>query len=68
MELIDYASLAADEYAELAALVAGQPTLAEVARYAALAGRIEDVIAQDEYNLDVVVALASGRYLVYDTT
>jgi hypothetical protein len=47
----------------------GLRTLEEVLRWARPRGHaLVDVVAQDEYTNDVVLALADGRWLVFDTT
>lgn len=66
--LTDRAGLTPAEFAELAGLVAGQPTLAHVVRWCAARGQpIVDVVTQDEYTHDVVIPWGD-RWLVYDTT
>jgi hypothetical protein len=53
---------------QLVAVAAKQRTLEEVTRWAVASGhRLLDVITQDEYTHDVVVA-ADELFLVYDTT
>lgn len=57
--------------AELEEAVHDHSTLERVVRWALLQSPpqlIDTVIRQDEYTLDVVVPLASGLCLVYDTT
>ncbi|HET9624806.1 MAG TPA: hypothetical protein VFP84_25740 [Kofleriaceae bacterium] len=51
--------------AEVAAAVAGLGLLEDVIRHPAL--RLVDVIVQDEYTHDVVVAAGAG-FVVFDTT
>jgi hypothetical protein len=52
----------------LVALASRQRTLEEVTRWALASGhRVLDVITQDEYTHDVVIA-ANDVFLVYDTT
>jgi len=55
----------------ICALVEAQRTLEDVVRWGlALAPPriVEDVVVQDEYTHDVVMAHPAGVYLVYDTT
>ena len=71
--LHDYAALPTDEAERLRALAAGQRTLAEVLRWAAVQSpprSITEIVTQDEYTHDVVLALDPARplYLAYDTT
>ena len=60
-----------DARAEALGAAAGQRTLETVVRWG-LALRppriIEQVVAQDEYSLDVVLRYADDVFLVYDTT
>jgi hypothetical protein len=69
--LHDHAALPAPEHARLAALVATQPTLADVlawARRQVPPVAIADIVTQDEYTHDVVLPLGPARFLAYDTT
>jgi hypothetical protein len=44
-------------------------TLEEVTRWAAASGHsLVDVVTQDEFTHDVVLAVASAKFLVFDTT
>jgi hypothetical protein len=76
--LLDYAGLTPEAVAAVAALVAPQTTLAAVMRWAG-AGAIEEIITQDEFTHDVLIALPAAAspavlprerrfYLVYDST
>jgi hypothetical protein len=67
----DRAGLPADELARLDALVAGHATLGHVVR--GWAGErpprlIVEIVTQDEYTHDVVIAYRDDIHLVYDTT
>ena len=69
--LTDHAGLPADEAAELARIVAEHHGLDDVFAW----GRRQsppvhpaDVVKQDEFTHDVLVPLASQRWLVYGTT
>lgn len=76
--LLDYAGLAPEALAALAALVAPQTTLAAVTQWAG-PGAIEEIVTQDEFTHDVLITLPTAAtpgvlprdrrfYLVYDTT
>jgi hypothetical protein len=59
------------EMRAIEALVAAQETLEDVVRWGLSLSPpriIADVVVQDEYTHDVVIAHPSGVYLVYDTT
>lgn len=59
----------ADRHQELEAFVAEQRTTEQVFRALDARGlRIADILAMDEYTLDLVVPLDDGLTLVYDTT
>jgi hypothetical protein len=69
--VVDHAALDSRELAATAAVVGEHRTLAYVLAW----GRaqtppraVTEVVTQDEYTHDVVVALAPDRYLVYDTS
>jgi hypothetical protein len=69
--VIDYAALASKELAVLEADLGGLSSLERVLSW----GRghrparvIDEILTQDEYTHDVVVAVNDGRYLVFDTT
>lgn len=60
-----------DVRARIEALVASHKTLEDVVRWGLIqqpAIMIKDVVVQDEYTHDVVIAHPSGVWLVYDTT
>jgi hypothetical protein len=64
LPLEDHVGLTPAQLAALRTLLASHHTLEDVARW-----RIAcEVIAQDEYSLDVVVAWDDALFLVYDTT
>jgi hypothetical protein len=76
--VLDYAGLAPEALAPLAALVAPQTTLAAVTQWAGT-GAIEEIVTQDEFTYDVLIALPTTAipgvlprdrrfYLVYDST
>ncbi len=53
----------------LAAILAGQHLLGDVVTWLfATGGDIVDIVVQDEYTHDVLVRLADGSVLVYETT
>lgn len=65
--LLDYAGLSEGERQQLAAVVASELTLAAVlARRGAAA--VAEIVTQDEFTHDVLIALDAGRWLAYDTT
>jgi hypothetical protein len=69
--VVDRAGLAPEELAAMAAVVGEHRTLADVlawGRAQAPPRTVADIVTQDEYTHDVVVALARDRYLVYDTS
>jgi hypothetical protein len=74
--LEDRAGLPNEARARLTAIVAAQRTLEEVVRWSAASGAaLVDVVTQDEFTHDVVVAIGEdarvidrGLHLVYDTT
>jgi hypothetical protein len=71
MGLVDHASLPPARLDELARAVGPLAGLEAVVRWAlALSppSTIAEVVIQDEYTHDVVVALADGLHLVFDTT
>ena len=71
LELRDLASLPAVERATLAREVAPLQTLADVVAWCARRQppvAILNVVVQDEFTHDVVVALPDRRALVFDTT
>ncbi len=71
MELICDASVARETRAELERLVSGQRTLEDVVRWGLAQTPVvivSDVVVQDEYTHDVVIAHPSGYWLAYDTT
>ena len=61
--LTDRASLSDDTRATIAAIVAGHRTLSDVLRW----GRVSEIVTQDEYTHDVVVA-TGDKFTVFDTT
>lgn len=64
-------SLGEHERRAIEALVSAQSTLEDVVRWGLALSPpriVSDVVVQDEYTHDVVVAHPSGVYLVYDTT
>lgn len=67
----DHAGLDAGEREALRARVADLTTLGQVLD-TGLPGAVrpvpDEVIAQDEYTHDVLLAIDQGRYLVFDTT
>lgn len=69
--LTDRAGLPAGELAQLTARIAGHTTLGHVVRDWATGQPprpIADVITQDEYTHDVIIAYRDEIHLVYDTT
>lgn len=71
MPIIDLAGLPNDERARLQCEVAGLRTLGDVLDWArSLEPPVAspEVVTQDEYTHDVLVAIAGGRYLDFDTT
>lgn len=69
--LVDRAGLAPERLAALGDLIRDHRVLAEVVRWVAAAApprRIVDVITQDEYTHDVIIAVEDDLHLVYDTT
>jgi microcompartment protein CcmL/EutN len=69
LEVHGHVAEAAREAIEIA--TASHRTLEDVIQWALAQrppARIEDVLKQDEYTQDVLVASADGLYLVYDTT
>jgi hypothetical protein len=69
--LVDHASLPPEEQSLLTSVVAEHRGLDDIFAW----GRLQspkvvpaDVIKQDEFTHDVLVPLASGRWLVYGTT
>jgi hypothetical protein len=69
--VIDLAGLAASERAALEEEVRGQRTLSDVLARASEARPrrvVVEIVTQDEYTHDVVLALEPPRHLVYDTT
>jgi hypothetical protein len=69
--LEDRAGLPPGERAALATAVAAQRTLGDVLDWAGTQDpplRVDEVITQDEYTHDVLVAWRGGCWLVYDTT
>lgn len=69
--LVDRAGLPPGRLAALRELVPDHRLLAEVVRWVAARSqerRILDVITQDEYTHDVIVAVEGELHLVYDTT
>jgi hypothetical protein len=71
LTLSDRTALPAPDLAALAAAVAPLGTLADVVAFCAAReprAAIADVVIQDEFTHDVVVALGGGRSLVFDAT
>lgn len=69
--VVDHAALPPDELAALSRQVARFETLEDVLRWAHALGpahTITNVIVQDEYTHDVLLAWTRGRVLVFDTT
>ena len=67
--LIVHGTIAASRLRELERFVAGQSITEHVFRdLDALGLAIDDIVAMDEYTLDLVVPLPDGLVLVYDTT
>ena len=67
----DHAALSTKELAVLEAEVGGLSSLERVlawARSTQPARGIDEILTQDEYTHDVVMAVDGGRYLVFDTT
>jgi hypothetical protein len=63
--------VSADLRASIETLFGVQRTLEDVVRWGLLQKPprlVEDVVVQDEYTHDVVIAHPGGVYLVYDTT
>ena len=60
----DRVGLASDQREGLEKLLASHRVLQDVVRWR----MVSDVIAHDEYTLDVIVAWEAGLVLVYDTT
>lgn len=71
MRIVDHVGLSASTLDALTRLVAEFGTLQDVVRWA-LAGsppfEIAEVVVQDEFTHDVVIAWSGGHYLVFDTT
>lgn len=71
LALTDRVGLSAAEHAGLLADIAPLQTLADVVAFCAARtprASIAEVVIQDEYTHDVVVALGGGRTLVFDAT
>ncbi|PRQ00497.1 hypothetical protein [Enhygromyxa salina] len=64
LPLHDRVGLTTDQRAELLELLASHHMLQDVARWR----MVSDIVTQDEYSLDVIVAWDHGLFLVYDTT
>ena len=69
--LIDYASSSPEVRAQLESALAELTTLERVLNW----GRrlvppvaVDEILTQDEYTHDVLMALSGGRYLNFDTT
>ncbi|KIG12551.1 hypothetical protein DB30_01261 [Enhygromyxa salina] len=64
MPFEDRVGLTPDQLERLEAVLAGHHMLQDVVRWR----MVSDIITQDEYSLDVIVAWDDGLFLVYDTT
>lgn len=64
LPLDDRVGLTPDQHEALSALLASHTTLQDVVRWR----MVSDIVTQDEYSLDVIVAWEAGLFLVYDTT
>ena len=64
LPLDDRVGLTPAQHQALTALVATHHTLQDVVRWR----MVRDIVTQDEYCLDVIVAWDAGLFLVYDTT
>ena len=65
--LIDYVGLPEAERRQLATTIESERTLAAVLTRRG-AGAVTEIITQDEFTHDVLIALDGRRWLVYDTT
>lgn len=69
MKLRPVGSIPPERLAELGQFVADQTTTERVFRAVDRAGlQLDEIIHQDEYTIDIVVALPDQLVLVYDTT
>jgi hypothetical protein len=71
MRLDIHGQVSAEVRRETLALIRGQRTLEDVVRWGLSQtprAIVSDVVVQDEYTHDVVIAHPSGVWLVYDTT
>jgi hypothetical protein len=71
LEIRPEVAISEDQRRAVGALVAGQRTLEDVVRWGlgqSPPALIANVVVQDEYTHDVVIAHPAGFYLVYDTT
>jgi hypothetical protein len=69
--LFDYAKLSVQEHRNLVATLSSLISLERVlawARGLRPPRGIDEILTQDEYTHDVVLAFYEGRYLVFDTT
>jgi hypothetical protein len=60
----DRVGLTPDQREALSVLLASHHMLQDVVRWR----MVSEIVTQDEYSLDVVVAWDAGLFLVYDTT